>query len=236
MLCRGRQEAGGLQREVLELCLLQPGWRHSSPACSGVFLGIGCQAQACSGMSPHLVVTRSLAGCEKLINIKRGLAGFQLGGMGWVCKVLLVSMGGMCGPLVQEWERTAAGLRVSEPGNVCFVEISPPCAGAEGDRVLRERGMELYTEHCSWQRAANTWRASLLAWVCCWLLWYHKCWSDSGTCVCCLVVAGQILFPFWIGSSTTVPEEPFTNGVLMKWDTSRGFLRFVSLRSPHKRH
>lgn len=45
----------------------------------------------------------------------------------------------------------------------------------------------------------------------------------------CLVVACQIFFPFWVNSSATVPEEPFMNRVLMKWDISRGFLRFVSL-------
>lgn len=51
--------------------------------------------------------------------------------------------------------------------------------------------------------------------------------------MCCLMVVGQILFPFWIGSSTTVPEEPFVSRVLMTWDTSRGFLRFVPFWSPH---
>lgn len=47
------------------------------------------------------------------------------------------------------------------------------------------------------------------------------------------MVVGQILSPFWIASSATVPEEPFVSRVLMTWDTSRGFLRFVPFWSPY---
>lgn len=47
------------------------------------------------------------------------------------------------------------------------------------------------------------------------------------------MVVSQMFFPFWIGSSATVPEEPFVSRVLMRWDTSRCFLRFVSFWSLH---
>lgn len=46
------------------------------------------------------------------------------------------------------------------------------------------------------------------------------------------MVVGQILFPFWTGSSAPVPEEPSVSRVLMTWDTSPGFLRFVPFCSP----
>lgn len=36
-----------------------------------------------------------------------------------------------------------------------------------------------------------------------------------------------------MGSSATVPEEPFVSRVLMRWDTCRGFLRFVPFWSVH---
>lgn len=64
----------------------------------------------------------------------------------------------------------------------------------------------------------------------------HKHCSASRDSLCCLMGGCHIFSPFWLGSSAPEPEEPFASRVLMKWDISRGFLRFVPLSSPHKRH